>query len=139
MPLTYENMKACVEKFFDTLPTVEPKTADNLRQLLTPDFNCRWRAENYNREQWVDHVCRHHFEYRATIDYKNPPFYITVDEKKHIVSTYMREEFRHPVTRELIDSITLVCHYECVLVGNEVRIKSELIAQVPQFISGFSR
>ena len=139
MEMTYDSLMKCVENFFDTLPTVEPKTEDRLRQLLTPDFKCRWRADTYDREQWVDHICRHHAEYRATIDYKNPPFYIAVDEKRKIAACFMREEFRHPITKELIDSIILCCHYEMTLVGGEIKIKHELIAQVPQFISGFSR
>ncbi len=68
MELTYEVLVASVEKFFNTLPTVEPSTEDVLRQQLTPDFVCRFRADTYDREQWVDHICRHHREYRATIE-----------------------------------------------------------------------
>ncbi len=143
MELTYENMKDFLEKWFDFLPKVEPKTFDEFRELFAPAFRIPHQGRFLNREEWaIGHIGTHHEVYRAHIYYKPAPLYIMVDDRKKMAACLITEEAKHPVTGEIVEVfkhhitgepvgiIFMHANYELVLIDNAIKMKSEFLTRI---------
>ncbi len=137
MELTYENMMKHTEKYFDILPSIDPKKdpkiVDKVRDFFSSDFIIRWGdpPKFHNREQWVDHLCGHADEYKATVLYKPNPLCLMVDNRKKMAACFVKEEMRDSVTGELQKVFLLNVHYEFTLENGAVKFKRELISHIP--------
>jgi len=137
MELTYEKMMEFMQKYFDMLQSINPKTdpkiVDKIKGFFSSDCIVRWGIppKLNNRDEWVDHLCGHADEYRATVIYSPDPFYMFVDERKKMAACFAKEEMRDPKSGKLLKVFLLNVHYEFTLENNAIKFKRELISHIP--------
>jgi hypothetical protein len=138
--LTRENMKQLLESYYRLMPLIEgPQDEGKVLELLAPDFEARPRALEgeasvYNREQWAKRVCGHADRYRAYPSFDTPLGDMMIDEKEGRAVVIYKDEFKHPVTGELVappDSkvmrITFMTVWQLCIHDSKVKAKWEFI------------
>jgi len=136
MELTYESMMEYTERYFDILPSIDPKKdpkiVDKVRDFFSSDFMIRWGEppKFHNREQWMDHLCGHADEYKAIVLYKPDPLHIIIDDRKKIAACLVQEEMRHSVTGKPLKIFLINVRFEFTLENKAIKFKKELISYV---------
>jgi len=126
-------MKELIEKYYDTLLTIEgPKDKERFQELMSPDYQITHRTKPgqiriENREDSLNFICSHADKFRVKISYL-PPIGLMVDEKRRIAVGLIQEEFIHPVTKqEVRPKVIRFIVWELGVHDNKVKVENETI------------
>jgi hypothetical protein len=143
MELTYENINAMLNEYFDALPTIEgPQDEARMMEYFSPDFEILWPYFNFasvvqNREEWVKHLCSHADVYRATVTHEPHPLGIAIDVSKKQATVIHYEEFLHPETKEhVLPRMFCAVVFEFCIHDGKVKAQSEKILAIPAPLEG---
>ena len=139
MEMTYDEMKACMDGYFETLAEVGSggsEAKNKIEVFFAEDFICRhldWPTF-LTKQEWVDALCGGHFnnKYKWLIYKDNPSGYYIIDPSKKMAACMVREEVMHYETGKVIRACTNSVHILFKREDDNVKFYRELISRIPQ-------